>query len=164
MTSTKSWQSYETLCSVMERNDIYYEKDDKHLCVKCSVSGQDIQLNFAFLINPSKMLVTLLAPMPVQIKKENSADVALAICMINNSLADGNFCFDVNDGTIFFKMTSSFRDTSVSEELFEYMLSVAADAVDDYFRKINQIARSEQPYSEDNNGTAELAKYFAAKN
>lgn len=163
MTSTKSWQSYETLCGVMERNDIYYEKDDQHLCVKCSVSGQDIQLNFAFVINPSKMLITLFSPMPIQVRKEKSADIALAVCMINNSLSDGNFCFDVNDGTVFFKMTSSFCDTNVSEELFEYMLSVAADTMDDYFHKINQIARSEQPFSENDGTSAELARYFAAK-
>lgn len=164
MTSTKSWQSYETLCGVMEKNDIYYERDDKHLCVKCSVNGQDTQLNFAFIINPSKMLITLYSPMPIKVKKENSANVALAVCMINNSLSDGNFCFDVSDGTVFFKMTSSFCDINVNEDIFEYMLSVAADTMDDYFRKINQIAQSEEAFFENENlSAAELAKYLAKK-
>ena len=163
MTSTKSWQSYETLCSAMERNDIHYERDDDNLCVKCSVSGEDIQINFAFVINPSKMLITLYSPIPVKVRKEKSADIAIAVCMINTSLTDGGFCFDTSDGSVFFKMTSSFCDTNVTEELFEYMLSVAADTIDDYFRKIKHIALSEQPYSDSENTSVELAKYFAAR-
>ncbi len=164
MTSTRSWQAYETLCSVMEKNDIYYEKDDHNLCVKCSVSGEDIQLNFAFVINPVKMLITLYSLVPVKVRKEKSADMAIAVCMINNNLTDGSFCFDTNDGTIFFKMTSSFCDTNVTEELFEYMLSVAADTMDDYFLKIKQIEKSEQPFSENNRVSAMLTDFFRKKN
>lgn len=163
MTLTKSWQSYETLCAVLSRNDIDYERNDDNLCVKCSVSGEDIQLNFAFAINPSKMLITLYSPVPVKVKKEKFADMALAVCIINNGLTDGCFCFDPNDGTVFLKMTSSFCDTNVSEELFEYMLSVAADIMDDYFPKINHIAKCEQPFKNDSEMSAELVNFFRKK-
>lgn len=164
MTSTKSWQSYETLCNVLERNDIDYERNDENLCVKCSVSGKDIQLNFLFVIHPSKMLVSLYSPVPVKIKRENFSNMALAVCIINNGLTDGNFCFEPSDGTVFFKMTSSFCDTNVSEELFEYMLSVAADTMDDYFLKISQIAKSEKPFEEDDGTAANLADFFSQQN
>ncbi len=94
------------------------------------------------------MLITLYAPLPVKVRKENSSNVALAICMINNNLNDGNFNFDINEGAVFFKMTSSFFETDVNSEIFEYMLSAAADTVEDYYSRVSLIARSEQQFIE----------------
>ena len=33
-------------------------------------------------------------------------------------------------------MTASFYESRIGEELYEYMLSVAADAMDEYYQKL----------------------------
>ena len=140
ITSTKSWKNYIMLCNTLERNDISFESNDKELCVKCGISGRDIEQNFLFSINPSKMLITLFSPIPVNISEGNTTDIAIAVCIINNKLPDGCFCIDTNEGFIYFKMTTSFYESNVSERVFEYMLSSAADSIDEYYPKIQKLA------------------------
>ncbi|MBR2176010.1 MAG: hypothetical protein IJ861_03575 [Clostridia bacterium] len=159
LTTTKSWKNYITLCNALKRNDIDYEKDDKHLCIKCSVSGRDIEQNFLFEINPSKMLITLFSPVPLTFGKEKTADMSLAVCMINNSIADGSFCIDIKDRLLYFKMTASFYESTVNDTVFEYMLSTAANTVDEYYPKLHRLAKSGEPYS-DSDSSRELSDYL----
>ena len=85
-----------------------------------------------FSIDASKMLVTLYSPLFRHVPSECTTDAALALCMVNNRLPDGELCFDINDRLIYFKMTASFYNAGLSESVFEYMLSVAADTIDAY--------------------------------
>lgn len=163
ITTTKSWKNYMTLCRTLDRNDIEYEREDDNLCVKCNVSGRDIELSFWFTINPSKMLITLYSPVPIKLIKDKTADMALAICMINNALEDGSFCLDICDELIYFKMTSSFYETKVNDSMFEYMLSTAADIIDEYYPRLKKLAGSEQPYKDNEETGSELAVYFQKK-
>lgn len=141
-TTTKSWKNYLTLCRTLERNEIEFEKEDKELSVKCSIIGKDIRQSYGFSIDASKMLITLYSPLPVTVEGEQMADMALAVCMINHGLKDGSFCLDVSEGLLYFKMTSSFYETKISDTLFEYMLSAAADAIDEYYPKFRKLSQS----------------------
>ncbi len=139
ITGTKAWQSYTALCKMLEHNDIDYEKDDKNLCAKCTVAGKDTDMNFLFTVDASKMLITLYSIVPIQVEKENAGNLALALCVINNSLSDGAFSLDTNNMLIYYKMTSSFYNSKVNPSIYEYMLSEAADVIDDYFIKIKNL-------------------------
>lgn len=142
ITTTKSWKNYITLCRVMEKNDIEYECDDRELTVKCSVPGHEIEQNFTFEINPSKMLITLYSPLPLELAEERSADMSIGICMINNELADGSFCIDFKSRLIYFKLTSSFYESDVCGTVFEYLLSTAANVIDEYYPKLVRLSES----------------------
>lgn len=163
ITTTKSWKNYITLCNVLDRNDIEYERDDKDMCVKCTVSGEETELNFLFAIDPSKMLITVFSPISVKLPKEKIADMALAVCMINHNLADGSFCIDIKDGFLYYKITSSFYESNLNETVFEYMLSAAANTVDEYYPKLSRIAASQEPYQETDPSDNQLALYLMNK-
>ncbi len=139
ITTTKSWKNYITLCRTLERNEIEYEREDKNLSVKCSIYGKDTDLTFWFSINASKMLITLCSPVPIRVNKENTADIALGICMINNTLEDGGFCLDITNSLVYFKMTTSFYETRINDTVFEYMLSASADILDEYYPKLKKL-------------------------
>lgn len=144
ITGTKAWQSYTALCRMLEHNDIDYEKDDKNLCAKCTVAGKDTDMNFLFTVDASKMLITLYSIVPIQVERDNAANIALALCVINNNLSDGAFSLDTGNMLIYYRMTSSFYNSKVNPSIYEYMLSEAADVIDDYFIKIkNLISRSD---------------------
>lgn len=168
ITTTKSWKNYITLCNVLERNDIGYERDDKDLCVKCNVIGNNTEMNMLFAINPSKMLITLFCPISIKAEKEKMADMALAVCMVNNTLADGSFCLDTRDGLMYYKVTSSFYESNVNETVFEYMLSTAVNTVDEYYEKFDKLAKSDKPFNDSYDSAEKLnddiALYFMTKN
>lgn len=146
MMTTQSLQSFETLCNMLERNDIEYSRNDERIAVHCTVAGRDIPIHLMFAIHPYKMLVTLYALMPITVEPHKAADMGIAVCLANKSLADGCFVYDIDDGSMFFKMTTSYRDSEVSEENFEYMLSTAADIVDEYYPKLMHISQCTQSF------------------
>ena len=60
ITATRSWKSYNTLCSMLQKNDIPFERDDEDLRVCCCVSSGEKERLFVFETDPSKMLITLI--------------------------------------------------------------------------------------------------------
>ena len=146
ITTTKSWKNYMSLCRTLERNDIKYNREDEKLCVICRVGGNE--LSFRFTINPSKMLITLYSPLPIELNNEKAADMALAVCMINSTIEDGSFCMDLINNLLYFKMTSSFYETQINDTIFEYMLSTSADIIDEYYPKLKMLAKGAEMYEE----------------
>ena len=144
ITATKSWKNYITLCSSLKRNEIPYQCDDKRLCVRCRVNGRDFDQSFLFSIDPSKMLVTLFCAIPVFISAEKTADIALGTAIINNNIPDGCFCMDIGGGLLYFRMTASFYESDICGTVFEYMLSSAADAIDEYYPGLKKLAAETQ--------------------
>ena len=130
---------YQTLCNVLKRNEIMYECDEENLCVKCSISGKEKDFRMIFVIEPSKMLTSLYVPIEINSGLKNVSDLAFALCVINDTLSDGYFGFDRRNIGVYFKMTSSFYNSLLSESIFEYMLSVAAEKTDEYYWKINEL-------------------------
>ena len=102
----KSIKVYQTLCSVLKRNDIIYECDENNLCVRCSISGKEKDFRMIFVIEPSKMLISLYVPIEIDSGLRNVSDLAFALCVINDTLSDGHFCFDRRNTGVYFKMTS----------------------------------------------------------
>lgn len=67
--------------------------------------------------------------------------MAMAVVVANYGFADGSFDYNISDGTILFRLTSSYRESTLSEELFEYMLLVSATTVDKYNDKFFMISK-----------------------
>lgn len=144
VTASKSRTAYKSLCTVLERNGIDYECDSKNLYVKCCVSGKETDINIIFIIDASKMLISLYAPIEIDFSWDKTADMALVLCVINDSISDGHFCFDQTDMGLYFKMTSSFYNSNINDSIFEYMLSVTAEKIDEYYSKINKMTKAWQ--------------------
>lgn len=136
--ATMQGQACSVLCQVLEKNDIRYELTNK-FCISCTVTDTAGDINMIFHINPSKMLITLYSPVLSPIPPELAEDISLALCLINHSLTDGAFCIDMSAGMVYFKMTASYYNSDPEDFIFEYMLSAAADAVDEYRPKIEKL-------------------------
>lgn len=96
-------------------------------------------------VNPRNELVSFISLLPFKAEESKRIDMALAICVANYGLKDGSFDYDLSDGTILFRLTSSYRDSILSEKLFEYMLLVAASTVDNYNDKFFMISKGMLP-------------------
>ena len=65
----------------------------------------------------------------------------MAVCVANYGLVNGTFDYDLSDGEIRFRIVSSFRESILSEELFNYMVLVAASTIDDYNDKFLMVSK-----------------------
>lgn len=137
----KGKEMYNLLCEAMKIQEWKYNAHPDDLVINFTVQGEDIPMEFIVAIDPKRELVRLLSRLPFKMSKEHIVDGAIATCQANYNLVDGSFDFDVADGTIDFRMTSSYRESVVSPEMILYMVNYATGAVDDYNDKFLMLSK-----------------------
>lgn len=134
-------KTFDVLCSMLDHKDWKYEKIEEDLVIKSGVSGDDFPIEFIMRVTPRNELVSFVSWMPYKIEESKRLDLALAVCAVNYRLADGSFDYNLEDGRIMFRLTSSYRNSTLSEELFDYMLMVSATTIDEYNDKFFMISK-----------------------
>lgn len=133
--------TFATLCSTLENEDWHYTKDEQALTIECSARGEDLPMELTVKVDADRMLIVLLSRIPFAIQEDKRLDVAIAVSAVNNRLVDGCFDYDVTSGKMFFRMTNSFIDSKIGEDVFTYMLYCSCQTIDDYNDKFLMIAK-----------------------
>ncbi len=123
---------YNNLCTAIDNRKWVYEKDEENLVVHFKVSGDDLPMQLILFIDVDRQLIRLISPMPYNMSEDKRIDGALATGAANYGMVDGNFDYDISDGSINFRMTASFDDSLIGEGLFQYMISCACSTIDRY--------------------------------
>lgn len=133
---------------MMDNKGWHYEKEEEDLIVKSGVKGNDFPIEFIIRVNPRNELVSFFSKLPFNVEEDKRIDVALAICAVNYWLADGSFDYDLSDGSILFRLTSSYKESTLGEALFEYMVVVSAATVDNYNDKFFMMSKGMMTYQQ----------------
>lgn len=144
----KAKEMYDVLCRMMDNKGWHYEKEEEELIVKSGVKGNDFPIEFIIRVNPRNELVSFFSKLPFNVEEDKRIDVALAICAVNYWLADGSFDYDLSDGSILFRLTSSYKESTLGEALFEYMVVVSAATVDNYNDKFFMMSKGMMTYQQ----------------
>ena len=128
----KAVEVYGTLCSMLDNINWKYDKIEEKLMIKSGVKGEDLPIDFIVVVKPRNQVVQFISSMPFNMPEDKRVEGALAVCTANYGLVDGSFDYDLSDGQIIFRLTSSYRDSLLSEALFEYMVMVSASTIDKY--------------------------------
>ena len=123
---------YSTLCATLDKQEWHYQKNDERLSIECGAQGEDLPMEITIKVDSERQLIMLLSHLPFVISEEKRLDVAIATSVVNNKLVDGSFDYNIADGHMFFRMTSSFIESDVGKELFVYMLMVSCHTIDEY--------------------------------
>ena len=134
--------AYDTLCETLKERKWHYEGDDENLEITCGARGDDLPMEIRIRVDPERLIVTLLSELPFSIPEDKRVETALAVSVINYALADGSFDYNFLDGSLVFRMTSSYRESLVSKDMFEYMLYVSCKTIDDYNDKLFMIVKN----------------------
>jgi hypothetical protein len=137
----KAREVYGTLIRMLDSRDWKYEKHEDKLLIKSGIQGDDLPVEYIMLVNPRNEVVQFLSSLPFKMPEDKRVDGALAVCVANYGLVDGSFDYDLTDGEIRYRLTSSYRDSELSPEVFEYMMMVAASTVDNYNDKFFMLAK-----------------------
>ncbi|MBQ4112373.1 MAG: YbjN domain-containing protein [Clostridia bacterium] len=137
----KAVEVYNTVCSMLDNIGWKYEKVEEKLMIRSGVKGDDLPIEFVVMVKPKNEVVQLLSAMPFNMPEDKRVEGALAICTANYGLIDGSFDYDLSDGQIVFRLTSSYRDSLLSEELIKYMVMVSAGTIDKYNDRFFMLAK-----------------------
>ena len=134
---------YNDLVAMLNEMDWSFEKFDEALVIKSGVQGDDLPIEFVIKVDPDKELVRFLSKLPFEVPEDKRVDIAIAACVANFYMISGNFDFNVENGETYFRMTQSFRGgASLTKELFEYVIFVSAQTIDDYNDKFFMICKN----------------------
>lgn len=139
---------YKTLCAMLDDKELKYEKHEDDLVVTFILGGDDIPMQFVLKVDSDRELIRLISPIPASFEGDKRIDGAIATSQVNYRLADGSFDYDFRQGRVLFRMTSSFIDSLISKDLFEYMVAVASYTVDEYNDKFFMLAKGQLPLEE----------------
>ena len=137
----KAVEVYDTLCSMLDNINWKYEKIEEKLMIKSGVKGDDLPIDFLVVVKPNNEVVQFLSSMPFNMPEDKRVEGALAICAANYGMVNGSFDYDLSDGQIVFRLTSSYRESLLSEALFEYMVMVSASTIDKYNDRFFMLAK-----------------------
>ncbi len=130
---TKQAQNaFNTLCDMLDDHQWKYHRDDEKLRIECGANGEDLPIDIRITVDADKQLVTLLSQLPFKVPEEDRVMGAVAVSAANYNMVDGNFDYNLASGSIIFRLTSSFRESLVSKDVFEYMLFVSCATIDNY--------------------------------
>lgn len=132
---------YGTLCSTLDSHEWHYKKDEEKLSIDCGAQGEDLPMEITIKVDAERQLIMLLSHLPFVISEDKRLDVAIAVSAVNNKLVDGSFDYDIADGHMFFRMTSSFIESEIGNELFTYMLMVSCHTIDEYNDKFLMLGK-----------------------
>lgn len=132
---------YETLCATLDSHGWKYKKDEERLRIECGAQGEDLPMEISINVDSDRQLILLISHLPFVISEEKRLDVAIATSIINNKLVDGSFDYDITDGHMFFRMTSSFIESEIGNELFTYMLMCSCHTIDEYNDKFLMLGK-----------------------
>ena len=127
---------FDTLCQALESFNYRYQKNEDELVVKFGVIGDDLPMNFIVKIDDERELVSLFSALPVRFKNDKRVEGSIATNAVNYLLADGSFDYDLRDGEVTFRMTSSYRDSMIGTEMLKYMIDISIQTVDRYNDKL----------------------------
>ncbi len=136
---------YKTLCKALDDKNWKYEEHPDDLVVTFSSVGEDLPMGFVVHIDADRQLVRMFSRLPFKFPEERRVDGAIATSLINYKLADGSFDFDYSTGDVTFKLTATFLDSLVSEDLLLYMVACSCYTVDEYNDRLLMAAKGMLP-------------------
>ncbi|MGN1409153.1 MAG: hypothetical protein ACI4XJ_03155 [Eubacteriales bacterium] len=132
---------YDKLCEVFDKRDITYHKDDENMVVNLGITGDDLPMDFVMIIDEKRQLMRLMSPLPFRMPEDKRLEGAIAACAATYAITEGSFDYDISDGSISFRMTASFIESDIGEDLFMFMVAYASTIVDEYNDKFFMIGK-----------------------
>lgn len=130
---------YKALCDMLDEKGVRYEKVPEKMSVHFIMSGEDIPMDIVVAIDADRELIRMFSPLPFAFSEEKRVEGAIATCQANYKLVDGSFDYNIRDGRIIFRLTSSYAQSLISKELLAYMIACLCFTVDEYNDKFLMI-------------------------
>ena len=133
--------TFDTIVKTLEQREWKFDADKNKLMIDTGVKGNDLPIPLKLCVDADRQLVILYSYLPVEIPENKRLEIALAISVINHSIVDGSFDYNAFNGNVVFRLTTSFKGSILSPELFDYMIDVSSITVDEYNDKIDDIVK-----------------------
>ena len=131
---------YDTVCEALGDREWHFDADPEKMMIRTGVIGDDLPMDIVIDVNVGRQLLLVVSVLPMTVPEDRRVEMAVAISFINNILVDGSFGFDLKSGRIIFRLTSSFIESTIGKDAFQYMLSCSCSMIDEFNDKLMMIS------------------------
>lgn len=140
--------AFRVCCEALDERKWNYKKDEEKLTIHIGIAGDDLPMLFTISINADDQRVALHSTLPFQMPKHNRDIGSLVTNFINYRLANGGFDYNIQDGTIRFRLSCSFRGSVIEKDCFTYMIDLSCFTVNQYNNKLFMLSKDEISFAE----------------
>ena len=125
-------QTYNTFCAAIEKRNWKYDRDEEKLVIFFTVNGDDIPMQLILRVDEDRQVLQMMSPLPFEMSESKRIEGAIAACAASYGLADGCFEYDLSNGRIVYRVSTSFVDSILGEGVMQYMMDCTLAIVDQY--------------------------------
>lgn len=134
---------YKSVCEALDEHDFEYQKFEEDLVLTFAYDICGESMVFILQAQAELKLVRILSMMKQTFPEERRIEGALAVNYVNYSMNDGSFDLSVDDGEVYFKLTTSIRESLISPELVLYMIDYSRHACEMFCGNLAKLAKGE---------------------
>ena len=143
-----AYDVYQTLCQMLDDLKLKYSREDDDFSITVGIQGDDFPVRMVIRVNPDKALNSVFSKIPFTVSEEKRVELSVAVSMANYLLVDGNFDYNIANGDIIFRLTSSYLDSLIGKDLLEYMFMVSYKTIDDFNDKFFMLMKEKMTIDE----------------
>ena len=134
-------QVYATMCQALDERNWKYTRFEEDLVVSFGVNGDDLPMNFVLQVDEERQVIRLMSGLPFKMPEDKRVEGAIAAIVASYGMVDGSFDYDLQSGSVLYRMTASFRGSRVGTGLLAYLIDCACAMVDRYNDKFLAISK-----------------------
>ena len=143
-----AYEVYQTLCTMLDDLNLKYSRDDESFAIQVGIQGEDFPVRMHIRVNPGKSLISVLSQLPFSVPEDKRIEMSVAVSMANYLLVDGSFDYNIGEGDILFRLTSSYLESLIGKELLQYMLMVSYKTIDNFNDKFFMLMKEKMTLDE----------------
>lgn len=149
----RALQVYDTVCAALDARAWKYDRNDEQLIVRFGVCTKDLPVHYVIIVDEDRQMLRLGSPMAFKMHPTKRTEGAIITTVATRYLRDGDFDYDIQTGSISFRLTASFRGCVVGQGLVDYFIDWTDAAVDHFNDKFAAV----------NDGTMTVAEFVAGE-
>ncbi len=134
---------YNSIVEKLQGRGYELEREDDSLTAYFQAETSVLPITFAVTVNADKQSLMLIATSDITFPKDRLSDGAIATCVTNCMLVDGGFEFEYATGKLVFRVSSSFKGSVISTDVFDYLFRRAYNASLTYCTELSKLAKGE---------------------
>ena len=144
---------FRSLCGMLDNLDWTYDANEEDLTITTGTKGEDLPISLHLEVDADKQIIIIFSQLPFEVPEDQRVLMAIAVSLANHGLPNGSFDYNLANGVILFRITSSYINSLISENLLKYLLAATVVTVDKYNDKFF-------PVSKENMGPDEVIKFI----
>ena len=128
---------FKCYCDFLEGENLKYQKDEEERTIILQLTGDDFPITTMFHVEEEEERTFVFSKMPFEIAKDKLVDLVMAVNYVNQVLAVGTFCVDMNQLYCSFESNEVYAGLSgFSAAYAERVIMVAFSAIEQYNDKL----------------------------